>query len=179
MSRCDILDKNGNITGKTADIRDIHDKNYYHRSIQVWIYNDGKLLLQKRSPYMRCYPNCYEASSSGHLDVGETSIEAAVRETKEELGIELQENDFQFLFSSFANEVNNQEFRDVYLVTKQVELNPSLYINKEVRDIKWITLSELEEIVKDNYKKDIHKEYVHHPEEHNKILIQKLKELLK
>ena len=177
MSVCDILDEKGNLTGKTANISQIHDKNYYHKSAHVWIYNENKLLLQKRSPYVRCCPNCYEVSSSGHLDAGENSIEAAMRETKEELGIELNKEDFKLLFSILVNETNNQEFRDVYLVTKKVKLNSKYYINKEVSDIKWITLKEFENIVANNYKNDVNNEYAHHPEEYNKILLQKLKEL--
>jgi 8-oxo-dGTP pyrophosphatase MutT (NUDIX family) len=45
------------------------------------------VLLQKRSLTKKNAPGMYHISAAGHINVGETALEAAVRETQEEVGI--------------------------------------------------------------------------------------------
>ena len=60
--------------------------------------NDKKeLLLQKRSATKKSHPNCWDISGAGHIRAGESVIEGAIRELKEELGIEANENDLRFI----------------------------------------------------------------------------------
>lgn len=178
MKQYDILDKNGNITGKTTDIRTLHDRNFYHRAVQIWIYNDGYLILQKRSPKVRSYPNKYEASASGHVESNEESITTAIRETREELGIKLEIDDLKLLFHFFADEEHNREFRDVYLVTKKVILDQNKYLNKEVSGILKISLKDYKNLIKNNYQNDIDNEFIHQPGNYNDQLILKIKEIV-
>lgn len=54
--------------------------------------NDKKeLLLQKRSATKKSHPNFWDISGVGHIRAGETVIEGAIRELKEELGVEVKE----------------------------------------------------------------------------------------
>ena len=45
---------------------------------------DGRLLLARRSPHKRFYPNCWDPIA-GHAETGETPAPALVREAWEEL----------------------------------------------------------------------------------------------
>jgi isopentenyl-diphosphate Delta-isomerase len=57
----------------------------------VWMWHKtergANILLQKRALSKKTSPGMYHISAAGHINVGETPIEAALRETKEELGL--------------------------------------------------------------------------------------------
>ncbi|MDY7001884.1 MAG: NUDIX domain-containing protein [Thermodesulfobacteriota bacterium] len=59
-----------------------------HRAVLVLVFNPGnKVYLQKRSPQKELYPGRLDLSITGHVRVGESREEAAVRALREELGI--------------------------------------------------------------------------------------------
>jgi len=53
----------------------------------------GRIYIQHRAASKRLWPGRKTISASGHVDPGETFAQAAVREVREELGIELSEED--------------------------------------------------------------------------------------
>lgn len=57
--------------------------------VWMWYKTDAgaNILLQKRALTKKTSPGFYHISAAGHINVGETPIEAALRETKEELGL--------------------------------------------------------------------------------------------
>ncbi|MFZ2152745.1 MAG: NUDIX domain-containing protein [Microgenomates group bacterium] len=61
----------------------------HHYVVDILIYNnEGELALQKRSSGDKSFPDHWDFSAGGHIDEGESQIEAANRELFEELGIE-------------------------------------------------------------------------------------------
>jgi 8-oxo-dGTP diphosphatase len=50
------------------------------------LFRDGRILLGKRSPHRRLYPNCWDAIG-GHVEAGETVQQALMREVEEEIGL--------------------------------------------------------------------------------------------
>jgi isopentenyldiphosphate isomerase len=70
--------------------REVHRLGLRHRAVHVLVFNGrGELFLQKRSMAKDCFPGAWDSSASGHLDVGEDYDACAVREVREELGLEL------------------------------------------------------------------------------------------
>lgn len=59
----------------------------------------GQIYIQHRAGTKRLWPDRKTISASGHVDPGETFEQAAVREVREELGIELTEGDLRPLGS--------------------------------------------------------------------------------
>lgn len=58
-------------------------------SAAILVFNsDGKLALQKRSANDDSYPSHWDFSAAGGIELGEDHNHAALRELKEELGIE-------------------------------------------------------------------------------------------
>jgi len=58
--------------------------------VHVFVFNKhGDVYLQKRSHLKDVHPRMWDSSAAGHLDVGESYAVCALREAKEELGIQL------------------------------------------------------------------------------------------
>lgn len=87
----DVLDKNGNNTGRKQERGWLGDGNY-HLIVHVWIINQkGEFLISKRTSNKR-WPDMW-ACTIGSAVAGDNSLTTAIKETKEELGVILiQEN---------------------------------------------------------------------------------------
>ena len=100
-------------------------------------------------------PGKWDQSAAGHVDEGESYIEAALRETKEELGLDIPKDRFQYLFTlKTENTTNNgvyinKEFKDVYLVEMDLNISELNLQESEVSDVKFILVKELERMVKE------------------------------
>lgn len=166
MEYIDILDEKGNITGTIKEKLQAHKDGDWHKTAHIWIINDkNELLLQKRSPSKRDHPNYWDISGAGHIITGENSLIGGIRELKEELGIDIKENDLEFLFTviSIKNPLN-REFQDVYLVRTNLDVNEYTFCDAEVSEVKYIQYKELEQMVK-NKVEDI----LMHDEEYTKL----------
>ena len=96
MEILDILDKKGNIIG-SKERKEIYKDGDIHRTVHIWIINDNnELLVQKRSPKKDTFPNLWAISTAGHVISGETSIFAALRELKEELNLNVKEEELKY-----------------------------------------------------------------------------------
>ncbi len=88
MELTEIVDKEGNFTGQIMDKEEAHE-------VAIFIIDDKKqVLLQKRSANKRFDPNKW-ALCAGHVDAGESLESAALREIKEEVGIDITINDLK------------------------------------------------------------------------------------
>lgn len=82
----DVLDENGNKTGIVKTRKEIHTTGEWHKVTFVFVVNsNGEIILQKRSAEKSTNPNKWTASASGHLTVGDSDIEGALRELEEEI----------------------------------------------------------------------------------------------
>lgn len=169
MEYIDVLDKNGNKTGEIKEKNNIYNDGDFHKTIHVWIINDNnEILVQKRSPKKETFAGLWAISVAGHVRSGETSIDAAKRELREELGQKVKDEELTYLFT-----INReQEFEDhllnviddVYIIKLNLDVENTKLQFKELTDIKYVYYEYLERIFKN---KD--KEYVPYSEEHKKL----------
>jgi len=83
----DVVDAHDRVVGQ-ATRKEVHARKLLHRAVHVLVFDQlGRVFLQKRSMAKDSSPGCWDSSCSGHLDAGETYINAAVRELAEEIGI--------------------------------------------------------------------------------------------
>ena len=88
MEIVDVYNKRKELTGKKKERYEKVD-GQYTQYVHVWIMNDkNKFLIQKRAKNKKINPNKW-SQTGGAVDSGETVIEAAIREVKEELGLSI------------------------------------------------------------------------------------------
>jgi isopentenyl-diphosphate Delta-isomerase len=83
----DIVNEWGESTGQVLDKSTIHAQGLRHRDVHVWVTNGRDLLQQQRNSDKSIMPDAWDISVGGHVGAGESYLDAAVRETHEELGL--------------------------------------------------------------------------------------------
>lgn len=105
---------------------EVHRLMLRHRAVHVLVFNSrGDVFLQKRSMTKDTHPGVWDSSSSGHVDSGEEYDACAVRELREEIGLELPRAP-ERLFKIEACEQTGMEFVWVYRCESEgpFELHP-------------------------------------------------------
>jgi isopentenyl-diphosphate delta-isomerase type 1 len=93
---------------------EVHRMGLLHRAVHVLVFNSrGEVFLQQRSMSKDRQPGLWDSSASGHLDSGEDYDHCAVRETREELGLNLPTPPLR-LFKLAASSETDQEHVWVY-----------------------------------------------------------------
>ena len=91
MEKWDLLDADGNFTGRTIVRGEPLLPGMYHLVEHIWIVDSkGRLLIQQRNPDLKLMPGVW-AANSGSAQAGEDSESAARRELREETGAEARE----------------------------------------------------------------------------------------
>lgn len=140
MELLDIVDKNGAFTGEIVERKKAQELGLLHWEVIIVVVNEKKqILLQKRSANEKHFPNKW-ALCSGLVISGESCDEAAVRELKEELGVEFQISDLHLL------EGNLNLTRFYYVITNYDE-SQFVIQKEELSSVKWFDLDEILEKV--------------------------------
>ena len=152
----DILDENGNKTGKTKLRSEVHRDGDWHKAVHIWIINNnGDVLLQRRCATKDSNPNMLDISSAGHLSAGDNSLEGALRELKEELNVEFKPDDLQFIktlkkSTKVTETFINNEFNDLYIVRTDKKIEEMKFQEEEISEIMYVPYKKFKEMVKDH-----------------------------
>lgn len=85
----DVVNERNEVIGQKPR-GEVHARGLLHRAMHMFVFNKrGEVYLQKRSHLKDVHPLVWDSSAAGHLDVGETYAACALREAREELGIEV------------------------------------------------------------------------------------------
>jgi isopentenyldiphosphate isomerase len=130
----DIYDKNRTLTGETHQRGTPLGKGEYHLIVHVCIFNSkNELLIQQRQSWKEGWPDMWDLSAGGCALAGEDSIKAAERETREELGYEIDLTGERPYFT-----INFEHgFDDYYLVKRDIEIKKLTPQYEEVQAIRW------------------------------------------
>ncbi len=159
----DVLNENGNYTGKVESRKKCHKEGLWHKAVVVFIINSkNQVLLQRRSPNKRMWPNMWDVTAGGHVLAGEFGFQSIIREAKEELGIELDKNEMIFLGASISTNIKgdivNKHFNEYYVVNKDLDEKKLTLQKEEVSEVKWINKDEIIKRIRDNYNEITDKE---------------------
>ncbi|MBQ8043004.1 MAG: NUDIX domain-containing protein [Clostridia bacterium] len=149
----DILDENGNKTGKTKLRSEVHRDGDWHKAVHIWILNNnGDVLLQRRCATKDSNPNMLDISSAGHLSAGDDSLNGAIRELKEELNLHVKPEELQFVktlkrSSKHAATFINNEFDDLYILITDKEVSDMKYQEEEISEIFFVPYKKFKDMV--------------------------------
>lgn len=162
----DELNDKGEVIG--AIDKDVaHKEGRLHRAIHLWIINDdGEILLQYRSGDKKLYPNTWDVSVGGHVSTNEDSIEALSRETKEELGIDLDLGSVEYFGTIHErlkhDDIDSNELVDVFIARQNINKKDIMLQKEEVSDIRWVSIEEMFHLIDNN-------QLLPHEEEYKKM----------
>lgn len=162
MEILDIVDESGMPTGQKVEREEAHSKGIRHRTSHVWILRkyEGKVqvLLQKRSVDKDSNPGKYDCSSAGHIPAGEDFVPSAIRELKEELGVEVNEDRLTYICTKSGTrkgKFHNKTFIDnqvsnVYAIWLDFEEKQFIVQKEEIESVKWFLYDECIDMIKNN-----------------------------
>ena len=155
MEYLDICDESGLPAGGTVSRETAHRDGVLHRTAHVWIVRrrEGRcqVLLQKRSMEKESFPGFYDTSSAGHIPAGEEPMPSALRELREELGIEASPEDLSYAGTfriRYEQVFHGRLFKDnevtrVYVYEREVDIRDLTLQKSEVDEVRWFDLDEV------------------------------------
>ena len=140
---CDVVDKFRNRTGRIVTRGTELASDEFYLVVHVWIRDENNnYLIQQRALHLISDPGVW-ATTVGYVLAGEESIECAIREVKEELGIQL----LPAQLKCFDRHIFENRVEDVWVTEISIGTTGTLVPGPEVADWKWISKFELEDMV--------------------------------
>jgi isopentenyldiphosphate isomerase len=171
MEYVDVVTSDGKETGTRVLRDEAHAQGLWHRTVHVWVRNrSGHLLFQRRSLAKESFPGKWDISAAGHIAAGDASVDAAVREMKEELGVAIDKTELRLLFTMKHGYVSpdgsfrDNEISDVYLCTRPVEEKELTPDPEELMGTAYYPVNEAKRLLKE--KSDL---FVPHREEYERL----------
>jgi len=158
----DVLDGDGNKTGRILPKIKVHELGLWHASSFIWIYDDNaEVLMQLRSKNKKSFPGVWDVSVAGHIAAGESPEETAVRGEKEEIGVDISSK--ELVRVEYTSDIvpwlpNKQhpEFCYVYILNRNLDINNLKLEQTELTEVKKIHVNKLQEELKDAVKSKLY-----------------------
>ena len=146
MELFDLYTRDRIKTGRTMVRGDKVPEGLYRLVVHVCIFDpEGRMLIQQRQPFKKGWSNMWDITVGGCAVAGDTSQDAAEREVREEIGLELDLQDERpTMTTTFEG-----GFDDYYVLTRDVDLS-SLHLQyEEVQTVRWAEKEEILRMIDD------------------------------
>lgn len=142
MELCDVVDQFGNRMGRIVTRGTELASGEFYLVVHVWIKDENNhYLIQQRALHLEAAPGLW-TPTTGYVMAGEESMDGAIREVKEELGIQLLPGSLKRLARyMLENRVEDIWLADIPRDSMEVSIQ-----NTEVADHKWVSESELRQM---------------------------------
>ena len=155
MEYIDVIDKDTcEKTGISKPLSEIHKNGDWHNTIHAWLINaKNEILIQRRSRNKVNFPNCWDVTVGGHISSGEDAISGAIREIKEEIGVDVTPDELEMIGKTshevdLANETYfDNEKINVYVVKNDFKISQFKMQEEEVEELRWIPMLEFKKWV--------------------------------
>lgn len=146
MELFDLYDRERNKTGQTMERGTPTPKGFYRMVVHICIFNsEGKMLIQRRQPFKRSWSGMWDLTVGGSSVTGDTSLSAAIRETSEEIGVQLAPDELKRVLTIQTECI----FDDVYIVQKDLDETVLTLQYEEVEQVKWADIAEIKSMIKE------------------------------
>jgi isopentenyldiphosphate isomerase len=153
-----------------------------HMAAHVWIWDTSagslRILVQKRADDKPTWPGCYDISAAGHVDFTESPLQAAIRESQEELGLRINSKDLRLMFVhrtymvAETSGIIENELQWVY--GYKIDSTPEFVFDHEVASAKWLTMDEFTNLIAPGATTD---KFVPHGNEYYAELLKEIRRL--
>lgn len=145
----DVLDENGNKTGRFHERGRKMANGDYHLVVHVWKHNSkGEWLIDRRTIKKHGWSGIWE-TTGGAAVAGDDSLTAALRETKEELNIDLDPSKgTMFNRIALCGDDGHIWFQDVWVFEWNGSVEDVRFQEKETCDVMWATDDKICEMMK-------------------------------
>ena len=110
-------------------------------TIHLFFFRENQILLLRR--FNTGFRDGEYSVPAGHLDGGETVMHAGIREGKEEVGIDLDENDMTF--STVMHRIEDDERVDFFFQVHKWDGEPFNAEPDKCDDLRWVDINQLPE----------------------------------
>jgi len=145
----DILDKNGDKTGRLHERGKPMYSGDYHLVVHVWIVNTEKqFLISRMIPGDKDISGLWQ-TTGGCAVAGDDSLTTALKETSEEIGIALNSDNGR-LFEKYIEPHFNDDgaaFCDVWLFKQDIDISTVVLKPDETCDVMWATSGKILQMV--------------------------------
>ena len=149
MELWDLYTKDRKPAGRTHIRGEAIPDGCYHLVVHVWIKNKkGEYLISQRSASRPTFPLMWE-TVGGSVLAGETSLEGALREAKEEVGIDLSPDSGKVVCTKVRNVIQGKachDILDVWLFHHDSEISLENAVTDEVAQVQWMTPAQIHEL---------------------------------
>ena len=149
----DILDEiTGKKTGEIISKKEAHRTGKWHSSVHIWIISEDKkrILLQRRCPDKNLFPNMWDISVGGHVSSEEESLISAKRELSEELGLNPDNYEFEYvdvIKEKFVDgDIVSNEYVTIYKIISDIKIENMILQKEEVSEARWFSRDELDSL---------------------------------
>jgi len=141
----DVVDEQDAVTGSGPSTECVH-KGLLHRAVLVFLTNpQGQVYLQKRANHLLFYPGHWSASVTGHVSSGETYLQAAKREVKEELGVDGELKELGKLMTPKWKVGDGTEWE--FITVFEGSISSEIRLSGETEEGKFVSLKEFKRLV--------------------------------
>lgn len=135
----EIVDRDNTPIGAVTR-RIMRQQNLIHRASYILVFNrQGQLFIQKRTATKDIYPGYWDLAAGGVVQAGETYLESAARELREELGVAGVK--LRHLFDQYFEDEHNKVWGRIFSC---IHNGPFTLQTEEIDYGRFIPLSEIE-----------------------------------
>jgi mutator protein MutT len=108
-------------------------------TVHLFFFRENQILLIRR--FNTGFRDGEYSVPAGHLDGGETVMQAAIREGKEEVGVDIEEKDMSF--SNVMHRIEDEERVDFFVQAYQWDGEPFNAEPDKCDDLRWVDINAL------------------------------------
>lgn len=146
MEYWDVYDKKGKWKRRAIRKGERLKNDEYHIIVEGWILrDDGNFIIQRRALDKKSFAGMWYCSAGGSVISRETPKEGMVREFKEELGVDISEEELHL--KRIITEKNTIFY--IFLVRKNISLDEIKLQEEEVMDVDLADPNKIRKMVED------------------------------